>query len=134
MRAGPPGRSCKSTGERASAAGDRTGRGGPAPSAPSSEILTWATVFGILLALSILAMSVGLIRSETASDLRTLAATGPGPRVTEPRRRTVPAAAATRAGQRDWRLPVRNPDSRPQAAEARRQPWPRRRVPAGWPQ
>jgi len=46
-------------------------------SAPSSaEILTWATVFGIALALTILAMTVGLIRSETASDLRTLTATG----------------------------------------------------------
>ena len=46
-------------------------------SAPTSaEIINWATVFGILLALGILAMSVGLIRSETASDLRTLAATG----------------------------------------------------------
>ena len=46
-------------------------------SAPSSaEILNWATVFGIVLALGILAMSVGLIRSETASDLRTLTATG----------------------------------------------------------
>jgi putative ABC transport system permease protein len=33
-------------------------------------------VFGIALALAILAMSVGLIRSEAASDLRTLAATG----------------------------------------------------------
>ncbi len=48
-------------------------------SAPSSaEILNWATVFGIALALGILAMSLGLIRSETASDLRTLAATGAG--------------------------------------------------------
>jgi putative ABC transport system permease protein len=42
----------------------------------SATIIDWATVFGILLALAILAMSVGLIRSETASDLRTLAATG----------------------------------------------------------
>jgi putative ABC transport system permease protein len=42
----------------------------------SAEIVNWATVFGILLALAILALSVGLIRSETASDLRTLAATG----------------------------------------------------------
>jgi putative ABC transport system permease protein len=33
-------------------------------------------VFGIALALGILAMSVGLIRSETARDLRTLTATG----------------------------------------------------------
>jgi putative ABC transport system permease protein len=42
----------------------------------SATIIDWATVFGILLALAILAMSVGLIRSETASDLRTLTATG----------------------------------------------------------
>jgi putative ABC transport system permease protein len=42
----------------------------------ASEIVNWATVFGIALALGVLAMSVGLIRSETASDLRTLAATG----------------------------------------------------------
>ncbi|HEY2214079.1 MAG TPA: FtsX-like permease family protein, partial [Acidimicrobiales bacterium] len=46
-------------------------------SAPSSnEITTWATLFGIALALGILGMSVGLIRSETAGDLRTLAAAG----------------------------------------------------------
>ncbi len=42
----------------------------------SATIVDWATVFGIALALAILAMSVGLIRSEAASDLRTLAATG----------------------------------------------------------
>ncbi len=42
----------------------------------TATILNWATVFGIALALGILAMSVGLIRSETASDLRTLTATG----------------------------------------------------------
>jgi putative ABC transport system permease protein len=46
-------------------------------SAPTSAtIINWASVFGIVLALAILAMSVGLIRSEAASDLRTLAATG----------------------------------------------------------
>jgi putative ABC transport system permease protein len=46
-------------------------------SIPSTdEILNWATVFGIFLALGIVAMSIGLIRSETASDLRTLTATG----------------------------------------------------------
>ena len=39
-------------------------------------IISWATVFGIVLALGILAMTIGLIRSETAGDLRTLAATG----------------------------------------------------------
>ena len=60
-------------------------------SAPSSsEIINWATVFGIALALGILAMSVGLIRSEAARDLRTLAATGAGPSA----RRTLTAATA----------------------------------------
>jgi putative ABC transport system permease protein len=39
-------------------------------------IIDWATVFGIVLALGILAMTLGLIRSETAGDLRTLTATG----------------------------------------------------------
>jgi putative ABC transport system permease protein len=39
-------------------------------------VVNWATVFGIAMALCILVMSVGLIRSETANDLRTLAATG----------------------------------------------------------
>jgi putative ABC transport system permease protein len=48
-------------------------------SAPSSaEILDYATVFGIALALGILAMTIGLLRSETARDLRTLTATGAG--------------------------------------------------------
>jgi len=42
----------------------------------SSEVIGWATVFGVVLALGVLAMTVGLIRSETAADLRTLAATG----------------------------------------------------------
>jgi putative ABC transport system permease protein len=46
-------------------------------SVPSlGQIINTATAFGILLALGILAMSVGLIRSETASNLRTLTATG----------------------------------------------------------
>jgi putative ABC transport system permease protein len=42
----------------------------------SFAVITWATVFGIVIALGVLGMSVGLIRSETASDLQTLAATG----------------------------------------------------------
>ena len=46
-------------------------------STPSSaEILNYATAFGIALSLGILAMSIGLIRSETARDLRTLTASG----------------------------------------------------------
>jgi putative ABC transport system permease protein len=60
-------------------------------SVPSlAEINNWATVFGIVLALGILAMSLGLIRSETASDLRTLAATGAGSST----RRTITAVTA----------------------------------------
>ena len=56
----------------------------------SAEILDVATVFGILLALGILAMSVGLLRSETASDLRTLTATG----ASSTARRAISAATA----------------------------------------
>jgi putative ABC transport system permease protein len=64
-------------------------------SAPSSsEIINLATAFGILLALGILAMTVGLIRSETASDLRTLAATG----ASSSTRRTLTAATAGALG------------------------------------
>ncbi len=55
-----------------------------------SEIIDVATVFGILLALGILGMSVGLVRSETASDLRTLTATGASGLT----RRTITAATA----------------------------------------
>ncbi len=42
----------------------------------SSAVVGSATIFGIVIALGVLAMSVGLVRSESASDLRTLAATG----------------------------------------------------------
>ncbi|HEV3292506.1 MAG TPA: FtsX-like permease family protein, partial [Streptosporangiaceae bacterium] len=49
-----------------------------------------ATVLGIVIALSVLAMSVGLIRSETAPDLRTLTATG----ASGATRRTITAATA----------------------------------------
>jgi len=41
-----------------------------------ADILNVATIFGMVLALGILAMSVGLLRSETASNLRTLTAAG----------------------------------------------------------
>jgi len=44
------------------------------------QISEGATIGGILIALGVLAMTVGLIRSETASDLRTLTATGAGAR------------------------------------------------------
>ena len=48
------------------------------------------TAAGALLALGILAMTVGLIRSESAGDLRILTATGATPRV----RRTLTATTA----------------------------------------
>jgi putative ABC transport system permease protein len=49
-----------------------------------------AIAAGALLALGILAMTVGLIRGEGAADLRTLTATGAGPRI----RRTLTATTA----------------------------------------
>jgi putative ABC transport system permease protein len=42
----------------------------------SAPLRNWSTAVGLLLALGVLAMTVGLIRSETAGDLRILAATG----------------------------------------------------------
>ncbi|HTS95943.1 MAG TPA: hypothetical protein VMI33_04940 [Streptosporangiaceae bacterium] len=60
----------------------------------SAEITDSATVFGVVLALCILAMSVGLIRSETSGDLRTLAATG----ASSYTRRTITAATAAALG------------------------------------
>jgi putative ABC transport system permease protein len=54
------------------------------------EISDGATVFGILLALGVLAMTVGLIRSETAGDLRTLTAAGASSGI----RRTIVSATA----------------------------------------
>jgi putative ABC transport system permease protein len=41
-----------------------------------STVVDDATIFGIVLALAILGMSVGLVRSEANRDLRALAATG----------------------------------------------------------
>src|SRR5215204_3668277 len=55
-----------------------------------AELSAIATAAGALLALAILAMTVGLIRSETAGDLRTLTAAGATSRV----RRTLTAATA----------------------------------------
>jgi putative ABC transport system permease protein len=53
-----------------------------------------ATALGIVIAFSVLAMSVGLIRSETAPDLRTLTATGASAMT----RRTITAATAAALG------------------------------------
>jgi putative ABC transport system permease protein len=55
-----------------------------------AELRAMATAAGALLTLAILAMTVGLIRGETAGDLRTLTAAGATSRV----RRTLTAATA----------------------------------------
>jgi putative ABC transport system permease protein len=60
----------------------------------SSSVTTWATLFGIVIALGVLGMSVGLVRSETSSDLRTLAATGASSHT----RRTLTAVTAGALG------------------------------------
>jgi len=56
----------------------------------SATIIDWATLVGVLLALGILAMTIGLIRSETAADLRVLLASGASSRT----RRNLTAATA----------------------------------------
>jgi putative ABC transport system permease protein len=60
----------------------------------SGQVVNSATAFGVFLALCILAMSVGLIRSETAGDLRTLTATG----ASSYTRRNITAATAGALG------------------------------------
>ncbi len=55
-----------------------------------AQIIDVATIFGIVLALGIVGMSVGLVRSEAARDLRTLTATGASGYT----RRTITAATA----------------------------------------
>jgi putative ABC transport system permease protein len=56
----------------------------------NTTLIAIATAAGALLALAILAMTVGLIRSESAGDVRTLTATGATSRI----RRTLTAATA----------------------------------------
>jgi putative ABC transport system permease protein len=58
------------------------------------EVADIGTVVGILIALGVLAASVGLIRSETTRDLRTLTATG----ASTTTRRTITAATAAALG------------------------------------
>ncbi len=63
--------------------------------APSlSQLRNYSTATGILLALGVLAMTVGLIRSESAGELRTLTATGASSRT----RRGITAATAGALG------------------------------------
>ncbi len=59
-----------------------------------SGLATESTAIGVLLALGVLAMTIGLIRSETSGDLRTLTATGSSGRT----RRTLTAATAGSLG------------------------------------
>ena len=59
-----------------------------------AEFADGATALGIVIALGVLAASVGLIRSETARDLRTLTATGASART----RRMITAATAAALG------------------------------------
>ncbi len=59
-----------------------------------SDFTDGAIALGLVIALSVLAMSVGLIRSETAPDLRTLTATG----ASGATRRTITAATAAALG------------------------------------
>jgi putative ABC transport system permease protein len=54
------------------------------------EVRDTSTAAGILVALGVLAMTIGLIRSETAGDIRTLTATGASART----RRSIVAATA----------------------------------------
>ena len=67
-----------------------TDLGAPGP----GEFADGATALGIVIALSVLATSVGLIRSETARDLRTLTAAGASART----RRMITAATAAALG------------------------------------
>ena len=60
------------------------------PRTSLAPLRNWSTAVGILLALGVLGMTVGLIRSETADDLRILAATG----ASSTTRRTLTAATA----------------------------------------
>jgi putative ABC transport system permease protein len=63
--------------------------------APSlTQLRSYATAAGILLALAVLAMTVGLIRSEAGRDLRTLTATGASGRA----RRAIAATTAAALG------------------------------------
>ncbi len=59
-----------------------------------SQLDAWATEAGILLALGVLALTVGLVRGETAPDLRILTATG----ATSKTRRGITAATAAALG------------------------------------
>jgi putative ABC transport system permease protein len=60
----------------------------------TAAVRSIATAIGVLVALGILAMTVGLVRSEAAADMRTLTATGAGGAV----RRAITASTAAALG------------------------------------
>ncbi len=90
LRTDSPITSAQTTSAQALAATDNLSIESKNSEPTSAEIVNWATLFAIALALGILAMSIGLIRSETASELRTLTATGASSRT----RRTLTAVTA----------------------------------------
>jgi putative ABC transport system permease protein len=61
-----------------------------APDHSLQKLRDYSTITGVLVALGVLAMTIGLIRSETAADLQTLTAVGAAART----RRTLTAATA----------------------------------------
>jgi putative ABC transport system permease protein len=61
-----------------------------APDHSLQKLRDYSTIIGVLVALGVLAMTIGLIRSETAGDLQTLTAVGAGART----RRTLTASTA----------------------------------------
>jgi putative ABC transport system permease protein len=64
------------------------------PRPDPAQLRQWATAAGLIAALCVLALTTGLIRSETARDLRTLTAAGAG----SYHRRTLAAATAATLG------------------------------------
>ncbi len=76
--------------QRAAAAAGITIETRTGPDHSLQQLRDYSTLAGMLVALGVLAMTVGLIRSETAGDLRTLAATG----ASSATRRTLNATSA----------------------------------------
>ena len=109
-------------------------------SAPGlGEFAAGGTALGIVIAFGVLASSVGLIRSETARDLRTLTATGasrsdPADDHRGDRRRAGPARRDPRRGQRGDRragLGAQQPDRHVRRPAADRRADPAGRAAAG---
>jgi putative ABC transport system permease protein len=72
----------------------------------NAKIMAIATAAGAFLALAILAMTVGLIRSESAGDLRTLTATGATARIRRTLTGATAGALASSARSSAWPAPT----------------------------